>query len=49
MCQNLYLIAEACLATEHMLLEINTHDTYSPVDTIYKTTGGCRHILYKLL
>lgn len=27
MCQILYLIAEACLATEHMLLEINTHDT----------------------
>lgn len=43
MCQILYLIAEACRATEHMLWELNTHDTN------YKTTGGCRHILYKLL
>lgn len=46
MCQILYLIAEACFATEHMLLEINTHD---PMDTNYKTTGRCRHFLYKLL
>lgn len=46
MCQILYLIAEACLAAEHMLLEINTHDT---MDTNYKTTGACRHILSKLL
>lgn len=49
MCQILYLIAEACLATDHMLLEINTHDIYSPADTNYKTTGGCRHIFYKSL
>lgn len=41
MCQILYLIAEACLATEHMLLETNTHDT---MDTNYETTDGCRHI-----
>lgn len=33
MCQIAYLIAETCPATERMLLEINTQEIYSLVDT----------------